>query len=135
MSILDALTGKALHGIDGGGMHAGLAGEVLNLLGGGQGGGLAKLAQSFEGRGLGNIVQSWISTGSNLPVSPDQIASVLGNPQMAQLAAKFGLAPEDVATHLSQMLPKIVDTLTPKGSIPESDGLQEALSLLRQRLG
>lgn len=134
MGIVESLGKGLLHG-SGGVSHAGLAGEVLNMIGGGQGGGLAKLAQSFEGRGLGNVVQSWISTGNNLPVSADQIASVLGNPRIAQLAAKFGLAPEDVAAHLSQLLPKIVDSLTPKGSIPDSDALQEGLSLLRRHLG
>ena len=129
MGLLDSLLGA-------GSAHQGLAGEVINMLGGGSGGGgLAGLVRSFESQGLGNIVQSWISTGHNLPVSADQIASVLGNGQISQLAAKFGLAPDQVSAHLSQILPRIVDGLTPHGSIPASDALQEGLSVLRSKLG
>lgn len=134
MGLFDSLAGGVLKAAGGRGIHSGLAGEVLTMIGGGQGGGLARLVRAFEGNGLGGIVQSWISTGQNLPVSPDQIAGVLGSAQIAQLGARFGLAPEDVASHLTELLPKIVDTLTPQGSIPDSDALQEGLSLLRQRL-
>jgi|WetSurMetagenome_2_1015567.scaffolds.fasta_scaffold75892_1 uncharacterized protein YidB (DUF937 family) len=135
MSIFDSLAGGVLKSVGGDASHPGLAGEVLNMVGGGQGGGLAKLVTAFEGNGLGNVVQSWVSTGANLPVSADQIAQVLGSGPIAQLAAKFGLAPEDVASRLSKMLPQIVDGLTPHGSLPDSDALQEGLSLLRRHLG
>ena len=133
MSLFDSITSNLLQGS--GGAHPGLAGELLNMLGGGQGGGLASLVQKFEGSGLGSIAQSWVSRGANLPVTPDQVTSVLGNPQIAQLAARFGIAPEHVAAQLSQLLPHVVDTLTPNGSLPEADKLQEGLSLLRQHLG
>ena len=135
MGILESLAGEVFNNNGAGFGHPGLAGELMGLLGGGQGGGLAKLVQSFEGHGLGRIVASWIARGQNLPVTADQIASVLGNGQLLQLAAKFGIAPEDVASHVARILPNLVDALTPNGSIPESDMLQEALSLLRQRLG
>jgi uncharacterized protein YidB (DUF937 family) len=135
MSLFNALGGNVLKSLGGGGAHSGLAGEVLNMIGGGQGGGMAKLIRAFEGNGLGSVVQSWISTGQNLPVSADQITSVLGNAQIAQLGAKFGIAPEDVAHQLSRLLPGVVDSLTPHGSVPDADVLQEGLSLLRQHLG
>lgn len=135
MGLFDSRAGGVMNAAVAGGVHSGLAGEVLTLIGGGQGGGLARLVRAFEGHGLGSVAQSWISTGRNLPVSPDQIAAVLGSAPIAQLGARFGLAPEDVASHLAQLLPKIVDALTPLGSIPDSDALQEGLSLLRQRLG
>jgi uncharacterized protein YidB (DUF937 family) len=134
MGLLDSIAGGVRDAI-GGGVHSGLAGEALNMIGGGQGGGLARLVTAFEGHGLGNIIQSWISTGRNLPVSPDQIARVLGNGQIAQLAARFGVAPEEVSAQLANVLPRIVDSLTPHGSIPDSDALQEGLSLLRSHLG
>jgi uncharacterized protein YidB (DUF937 family) len=135
MSNFDSLARNVSKSLGAGGAHSGLAGEVLNMIGGGQGGGLAKLIRAFEGNGLGSIVQSWISTGQSLPMSPEQITSVLGNAQIAQLGAKFGIAPEDVAQQLSRMLPEIVNSLTPHGSVPDADVLQEGLSLLRQHLG
>ena len=135
MGLFDALVGEVLDTSSRGGSNAGLANELLNVLGGGRGGGLAKLVQSFEGHGLGPIVESWIARGQNLPISADQIASVLGHQQIGQMAAKFGVAPEDVAGQVARVLPRLVDALTPHGSLPESDVLQEGLSLLRQRLG
>jgi uncharacterized protein YidB (DUF937 family) len=135
MGIFESLAKGLMANSGGGASHPGLAHEVLNMIGGGQGGGLAKLVTSFEGHGLGNLVQSWISTGQNLPVSADQIAQVLGSGQITQLAAKFGMAPEEVVSHLAKLLPQIVNGLTPHGSLPESDALQEGLSLLRRHLG
>ena len=136
MSAVDSLTGSLLDSLGAGNAHQGLVGEVLNMLGGGSGGrGLAGLVRAFEGQGLGNLVQSWISTGRNLPIGPEQIAGVLGSGQISQLAAKYGVSAEQVGSHLSQLLPRIIDGLTPHGSLPDSDALQEGLSLLRSRLG
>jgi uncharacterized protein YidB (DUF937 family) len=135
MSLFDSLAGSLLGSIGTGGAHPGLVNEVLGMIGGGQGGGLPGLVRSFESQGLGNLIASWISTGKNLPISADQIASVLGRNQVHQLAAKFGIAPEEVAERLTQLLPQVINGLTPHGSVPDSDALQEGLSLLRSRLG
>ena len=135
MSLFDSLAGSLLGSIGSGGAHPGLVNEVLGMIGGGQGGGLPGLVRTFESQGLGNLIGSWISTGNNLPISTDQIASVLGSGQINQLGAKFGIAPDAVASHLSQLLPQVINGLTPHGSVPDSDALQEGLSLLRSRLG
>jgi len=135
MSLFDALAGTLLGSIGTGVAHPGLVNEVLGLIGGGQGGGLASLVRTFESHGAGNLIASWISTGKNLPISPEEITSVLGTGHVNQLAAKFGLAPEDVASHLAQLLPQVINGLTPHGSVPDSEALQEGLSLLRSRLG
>ena len=135
MGLFDSLAGSLTSLVGSGGAHAGLAGEALNLLGGGAGGGLPGLVRSFESQGLGNVMQSWISTGGNLPVSAEQIVNVLGGGQVSQLAAKSGLSSDQVAGQLTQLLPQIVNALTPHGSLPASDALQEGLSLLRSKLG
>lgn len=135
MSLFDTMAGALGGALDAGSAHQGLAGEMLDMIGGAQGGGLASLVRTFEGHGLGSLIASWIATGRNLPVTADQIASVLGPGRVNQLAAKFDLAPGAVTSQLARLLPELVDRLTPHGSIPDSDVLQEGLSLLRARLG
>jgi uncharacterized protein YidB (DUF937 family) len=135
MSLFNTLAGALQGSVGAGGTHAGLAGEVLDLIGGAQGGGIAALVRTFEGHGLGPLIESWISTGKNLPIAADQIAAVFGQGHVNQLAAKFDLAPDAVTVQLARLLPQLVDGLTPHGSIPDSDVLQEGLSLLRAKLG
>ncbi len=129
MGFLDNLAGAVLGGQ--GGQNA-LTKSVLDLIGG-QGGGLAGLAQAFQQGGLGHLVDSWIGTGQNLPVSPAQLQQVLG-PKIAALAQQHGMSPDAVSQALSQLLPGLVDHLTPNGQIPQG-GLEQGLSALRSKLG
>jgi uncharacterized protein YidB (DUF937 family) len=89
----------------------GLVAYVLEILSNRQGG-ISGLAEAFQQNGLGNIVSSWIGTGGNLPVSPEQIQQVLGNEQIQAFAQKTGGSPEAASAQLAQMLPGIVDKLT-----------------------
>ncbi|MBC7940171.1 MAG: DUF937 domain-containing protein [Chitinophagaceae bacterium] len=82
-------------------------------------GGLGGLVERFTRGGLGDVVGSWVGTGSNLPVSSEQIGQVLGPDVLGQLARQLGLGQDDVAGRLSQMLPQVVDRLTPHGELPE----------------
>jgi uncharacterized protein YidB (DUF937 family) len=92
---------------------------VLSLLSSdGAHGGLAGLVERFQQAGLGNVLQSWIGTGANLPISGEQLASVLGQGTLSQLGSQVGAAPADVAQQLSQLLPGLVDQLTPQGQLP-----------------
>ena len=93
--------------------------EAMHLLNGviEQHGGLPGLVASFQQKGLGNIVQSWIGTGANQAISVDQIQHALGSDTVTQLAAKFGLSAQDLAQKLSQVLPTAVDKMTPNGSV------------------
>jgi uncharacterized protein YidB (DUF937 family) len=97
-----------------------LAASVLNMVDAGQEGGLAGLVQKFKDQGLGDIVASWVSTGQNLPVSAQQIQQVLGNQRLQELAAQHGINVEQVSSHLAQILPVIVDKLTPNGAVPQA---------------
>jgi uncharacterized protein YidB (DUF937 family) len=64
------------------------------------------------------VMKSWISPGQNQPVSPNQLSSALG-PQIIQiLAQKTGLSEQEITSHLSQILPNVVDKLTPNGRLP-----------------
>lgn len=81
-------------------------------------GGLGGLMTRFQQGGLGDVMKSWVGSGQNQPISSDQLASVLGPEVMQTLAQKTGLSQQDLAAHLSQVLPRVVDKLTPNGRLP-----------------
>jgi len=117
MGMLDGLLGQITSSLSGAaGQQTGLAGSLLQSLS--QSGGLQGLIQNMEQNGLGQVASSWVGNGANLPITAAQIQQVLGNTQLQQLAAQHGLNVQDVATHLSQILPATVDKLTPNGSLP-----------------
>src|SRR5262245_49027159 len=114
MGLLGQL-GSALGGNSGG---ASMAGELLSLIQN-QPGGLGGLVQQFQDKGLAGIVNSWVGTGQNLPISPDQVHSALGSDVVQQMAAKLGISPEMTSTGLTQLLPSMIDKLTPQGEVPD----------------
>lgn len=81
-------------------------------------GGVQGIVSELQAKGLGGTVQSWIGTGANDAVSGDQLHQALGADTLAQLAAKIGISPQDLAGKLAQVLPKAVDALTPHGVVP-----------------
>jgi uncharacterized protein YidB (DUF937 family) len=115
-----------------GGGQADLLNMVIGMLANdGQGGGLAGLVRQFQAAGMGDQMNSWISSGQNLPVSPEQIGNVFGQDQMSQMADKMGLSTGDLGAQLSQMLPQAVDHFTPNGQAP-AGGLGNLGDLLGQ---
>ena len=94
-------------------------------------GGISGLVSAFQKNGLGDVVASWISNNANLPISADQIQSVLGQGPLQDLASKMGLSTGDVASTLSERLPGLVDQLTPDGQLPSSDLMSQGLGLLK----
>lgn len=93
-------------------------------------GGLGNLMQGFQAQGLGKEADSWVSTGSNLPINPDQLKSVLGNDVFADIAGKLGIAPEQAANAASEALPQVVDKMTPDGNVPEGGDIMGQLKNL-----
>ncbi len=137
MGLLDALAGQVLGslGKDAQPHHEGMINDVVGMLAGGQGGGLGGLVKAFQSQGLGDVASSWVSTGQNMPVSPQQIQSVLGNDMVRQLAGKMGLPADAIASQLATVLPVIVDKMTPGGKIEEGDVMQKGLSMLKGLTG
>jgi uncharacterized protein YidB (DUF937 family) len=131
MGLLDDLENKAVSSVMGGTTNP-LASQLLQMLQQ-QPGGLSGLVQNFHDKGLGGLVTSWVGTGQNLPISADQIQHVLGSAQVQQLAAKVGISPEAASSQLSQLLPPIVDKLTPNGQMPQSGGnlMEMGMNLLK----
>jgi len=94
-------------------------------------GGLNGLVQAFHQNGLGGLVNSWVSTGQNQAATSEQIQQVLGSGQVQALAQKLGISPDLAASTISQLLPTVVDKLTPNGTVPEhSNVLQMGESIL-----
>lgn len=92
-------------------------------------GGLAGLTEKFNQAGLGNVISSWIGHGENLPISADQIASVLGDGTLEKIATQLGIDPAQASSQLSQVLPGLIDKLTPNGAAP-AGGLGNAGDLM-----
>jgi uncharacterized protein YidB (DUF937 family) len=74
-------------------------------------GGLAGLVQQLQKGGLADQVGSWVSTGQNLPVSPEQLQGALGNDMLGQLAQSVGLDAGQAAGPLAQLLPQVLGKL------------------------
>jgi uncharacterized protein YidB (DUF937 family) len=132
MGLLDSLLG----GLMGSGSQQGqspLAQMALQLIQ--QNGGLPGILAKFQQAGMGQHADSWVGTGSNMPITADQLSQVLGSGALGQLAQQFGMSQGGASSGLAQMLPQIIDKLTPTGQIPadHSDMLAQALSALTKR--
>lgn len=128
MGLLDEV-GKMM----GGGQQGG-ASDILavaqQLLG--QSGGIDGLIQQLQAGGLGEVVKSWIGNGQNLPVTGEQIQQVLGNEKVAAIARQLGVDPAQASAQLAQVLPGLVDKLTPNGQVPQGgDLLSQGADLLK----
>jgi uncharacterized protein YidB (DUF937 family) len=109
MGLFDGLLG----GIVGAGMVSVVSGIIEKH------GGIQGVVSEFERNGLGPTVKSWVGTGPNQPISPEDLHKTLGPDLLQQLSEKSGLSVEELTQKLSQILPQAVDKLTPGGSIPK----------------
>ena len=131
MSLLDQALGAFAGGQSGD--NSALLQTVMQLVNNPQNGGLEGLIQSFQQGGLGEIVNSWVSTGQNLPISAEQIQSVLGGSSLSGLAAQLGVSPEQASGSLADMLPQLIDQMTPNGQMPQGgDLLTQGLDMLKK---
>ena len=106
-----------LDGLLGGIVGAGMVSVVSSILE--KHGGLQGVVSEFDKKGLGATVKSWVGTGPNQSISPDEVHKALGPDLLQQLSEKSGLSVQDLAQKLSQVLPQAVDKLTPDGTIPK----------------
>ena len=130
MGLLDQVVG-ALAGGQSGGNNA-LLETVMKLVNDPQNGGLQGLIQSFEQGGLGEIVNSWVSKGENLPISAEQIQSVLGGSSLGNIASQLGMNSAEASGSLASMLPQLIDSLTPNGEVPQGgDLMSQGMEMLK----
>lgn len=127
-------------GMPGGSLGGGLGGRLGDLLKGGLGGllaggaagsvisgGLGDLLKQFQQNGHGDAANSWVSSGPNKQISPNDLASALGADQINTLSSQTGLSPEDLLSSLSQHLPDVINHLTPEGRLPTESEVQRQL--------
>jgi uncharacterized protein YidB (DUF937 family) len=88
-------------------------------------GGLGGLLNKLQQGGLGNVTNSWVGSGQNQPVSPSQLGSALGPNIIKTLAQQSGLSEDEITKQLSQLLPGVVDKLTPNGRLPTGAELSQ----------
>ena len=103
-------------GLLGGIVGAGMVSVVNNVLE--KHGGVQGVVNEFEKNGLGSTVRSWVSTGPNQPVSPEDVQRALGPELLQQLSQKSGVSVQDLSRKLAEVLPQAVDKMTPNGTIP-----------------
>jgi uncharacterized protein YidB (DUF937 family) len=128
MGLLDNLAGQILGG---GNTQGNLVNAIMGMIGNQQSGGLNGLVEQLAKKGLGDIVNSWVSTGKNLPITPQQIQQGLGTNTISEMAKEVGITPDAVTSQLTQLLPQMVDKLTPNGTINQSEILSQGMNLLK----
>jgi uncharacterized protein YidB (DUF937 family) len=154
MGLLDAILGGMMSGRVGGTPSGPLGGMVGGSTGGSnmqaqspllliimqilqQNGGLEGILGKFQQAGYGQQAQSWIGTGQNQPIDPSALQQIFGQGQLGQIAQQLGITREQASTSVAQMLPQVVDEMTPAGQIPanHSDLVNEALAILQKGRG
>lgn len=106
----------------------GLGGAVgAGGLGGMLSGGLGDLLKQFQGAGKGDVAKSWVSTGQNEEIEPEDLDEVLTPEQIKFLMARTGLSREQLMAGLAKELPGAVDELTPEGRVPTQEEMKRVV--------
>lgn len=138
MGLLDSLIGAAASSMTGGnqaqaGGAGGLDPQVLmGIIGAlmNNGGGLSGILGKLQQSGLGDAAASWVGTGSNQPVSADALGGALGPDLIGMIAKQMGGSQEQAAGTMADLLPGLIDKLTPQGQVPDDNGMGALGSLL-----
>jgi uncharacterized protein YidB (DUF937 family) len=112
--------GDLMKGGLGGLLAGGAAGSVLS-------GGLNDLRKHFQQNGQGDVANSWLGTGPNKAISPNDLASVLGADRINALVTQTGMARDELIAGLSQQLPEVIDQLSPEGRVPTEQEMARLL--------
>lgn len=117
--LLNSLGG--MFGSAGGALAGGTAGGMLTN-------GLNDLMRQFEQKGMGDRVQSWVGSGGNEEITPDELSRAIGDDRLDALAGHTGLSRDALLQELSAQLPDFIDKLTPQGRLPNE---REAAEMMR----
>jgi len=132
MGLFDDLVGKVVDAVKGvQGQEGGLVQGVMGLLTNKETGGLDGLMQTFKQKGLEDVISSWVGTGNNAAITPEQVQEVLGGDVIQKLAEKSGVSIDAAKEQLAALLPSLIDKVTPEGKIPEGGLLDKGQEILR----
>jgi uncharacterized protein YidB (DUF937 family) len=138
MGLLDSLVTSAVTSALGGNANTltgNLVSGVVGMLTSGSGGGLNGLVDKFKQSGLGDVAASWVGNGANKPVTPQQLEEALGADKVAELAKEAGIPADKGAEVLSQVLPNVVNEMTPDGEVPDEHKLGTLSKIILGGLG
>ena len=139
MGLLDSLIGAAAGSLTGGnqaqasGGAGGLDPQVLMGIVGAlmnNGGGLSGILGKLQQSGLGDVAASWVGSGQNQPVSADALGGALGPDLLGSIASQLGGSQEQAAGTMADLLPGLIDKLTPQGQVPDDNGMGALGALL-----
>ena len=119
MGLLDDIEGMAASKVSGSSPEAAAILQMIQN----HPGGMEGMVQSFHSNGLGGLINSWTGNGENQPISAAQIQQVLGSEKVQAYAQKLGISPEAASATLAQLLPTVIDKLTPNGAVPDHSSL------------
>jgi uncharacterized protein YidB (DUF937 family) len=111
-----------------------LLGQALGGAGG-SGGGLGGLLEQLQRTGFREQADSWVSRGANRPISPDAMSQIFGKDGLEAIARQAGISPDEASHGLSDLLPEVVDRMTPDGAVPDPDALANSVDDFARRLG
>jgi uncharacterized protein YidB (DUF937 family) len=153
MGLLDGILGNLIGSMLAGNQAQNPLGAILGSLAGASGsggnallqialsmlqqnGGLEGVLGKFRQAGMGDQADSWVSTGPNMWISPDQLQEVLGSGALSDIASKLGMSQEQAGSAMSQVLPELINQLTPQGQVTsDSDNsIAEGLDALARSL-
>ena len=121
MGLMDTVMG--LVGKSGGGKDVMSQLSTMLTGKGGDGMGLSRLMDQFKGAGLGDKADSWVGTGENQPLSPDEVEKAIGADRLAKMSKETGKSVDELKQDLSTAIPESVNKLTPEGKMPNPSDL------------
>lgn len=134
--VLGSVLGKGGQGSVSEGQASGVAKALVAMLNDPRIGGVEGLMRRFQQGGLGEVYSSWVGTGQNQAISAGDVARVLGHGQVSQISQQANLPAEQAPSLIAQLLPVLIDQLTPRGQVPAQGQLaQQTTDLLNGLLG
>lgn len=97
-------------------------------------GGIGAVLERFRNKGYSQQAASWVSTGPNEALAPQAVTDVVGMDELSRLSQQLGVSQEEVSSGMAQILPEMVNHLTPQGGVPDDgdDLLNRGMSMLEQ---
>jgi outer membrane protein OmpA-like peptidoglycan-associated protein/uncharacterized protein YidB (DUF937 family) len=120
MALFDSVINDVAEKFDLGSKASPLLAGLLSLMTNEQTGGLMGFIERFKQTGLADLVNSWISTGSNRPLTENQLQNVLGSDTINRLSSRAGISSTLASSALAYLVPRVIDLLTPNGTVPST---------------